>query len=50
LFAGVGPAIGWVAVKHNFENAVFSFGIFLVLSLFISALFFLKFDKNEISH
>jgi len=47
LFAGVGPAIGWVAVKHNFNNAVFSFGIFLVLSLFIAALFFIKFDRIE---
>lgn len=49
LFSVIGPLIGWIAVKHNFNNAVFSLGLFLAISLAISAIFFIRSDTKNIS-
>ena len=46
LFSIVGPAIGWLSIKHNFNYAVFSLGIFLALALGISTLFFIRFGEK----
>ena len=49
LFSVAGPAIGWIAVKHNFNNALLSYGILLVIALAASAFFFVRFDKQRLT-
>jgi len=49
LFSIVGPAVGWIAIKHNFNNAVFSLGLFLSISLLLSAIFFIRSDRKAVT-
>jgi len=44
LFSAAGPAIGWVAVKQNFNFALLSYGIVLIIALTSAAFFFIRFD------
>lgn len=47
LFSFVGPLFGWVAVRQNFTNALFSLGVFFACTLLLAGYYFWKYGNNS---